>query len=1156
MNISVLSEVQDFLLDPQIRENTPIPQETLESSLELLCVRCWQSFAGFGRPACPECGATRPSAGWSTMPYTFRDRYVFWKVLGRGGMGAVFLAHDQHQSDAEKKAVAIKVVPETGSPALREALKRMFEREASAASMLAQSPHFVRVTSHDIGVEPAYLAMEYVDWPTLRGLLRRGQGKVRPLSPVKVARIGIALLRGLATMHFHRIVHRDLKPDNIFVRRAGDGDDYEIKILDLGVWAYDTGDESSTHSLPGIEKREASPVGTYSYMSPEQMSLEGVTAASDLHTVGSVLWELATGRVPYPMAKRELEAAVWERREALRRVPERPTAMPEGLYAALARALAFDPQDRFSSADEMKLALKTWVGEELRRSESMVSEAKGRFELLAAQVEALRGRLAPAKDLVRDLDTFADRLKILERHAEEAAPDVLAQSTADADDRFRRLSAELDEFALGVKKTVAAGEIATGDLPLVRSSAPPARALVTPTLARAPQAWHVAMGVVLLMTSVLLLLRPPRPGKEQSKPAAAHVTPAPARSLAETLSASMATGHSAGFVGVAFQPLSGALASPSADGTVRWYRGDELRPDGMVVEPSGPILEACYAPDGRLYATLGEDSQIRVYHVETRRLLFTARVGEAVIRALAFSADARLLLAGGEDGQVRPIEVATGRALAPLPSPRPADERPSRHHRRAPPPPAPAPIRAIACSADGQRVAAAHADGTVSRWAEGRALPDLMLQPGGAQALAYSPDGSLLAAGGADPKIHLLRTDREEVETLEGSARGVRSLAFSPDGERLVSGGLDYAVRIFDLPRRRLLRTLEGHEAPIYQVAVSADGSRIASGGQDRRVLLWNLATGDRLAERRGASPAIRSLALSPDGSWWAVAAQDLRLIDAQTGATRAVIPGDHGPVEVARISPDGTTIAAAGRDRVLRLYTARGELLREQPVDVWLRDLAFTSAGVVGGGSDGKVYRFELPTLEPRGEAEIHRGPVRAILAAAGKIYSAGEDGLLRTLDEQSLGPLNTLDLGAPLRALAISSDGHRLAVGGLGQAVAIVSDQGALLRVHSDLGAPILSLAFSESPDQVVAGSGDGFVHWLSVNDERRYADVALHALGTSALVRRPDGVIISGGVDGALLWIPSSRLATRAIAGPASSGWTELAYQTVPGAAITTK
>jgi len=186
----------------------------IATPLLFVCDECWWTFSDGSQLVCA-CERPRPSEGWPAMPYLFRGRYLFVELLGRGGMGAVFRAYDQASKD--RPWVAVKVIRK-GTSELESTLTEMFRREVAAAQMLAQHKlFFVDVLGFD-DVKPAYLALEYVPWQTLEELVASLPAIERRLPSVQVARIGVAILRGLAKMHFHRIVHRDLKPANLCVR--------------------------------------------------------------------------------------------------------------------------------------------------------------------------------------------------------------------------------------------------------------------------------------------------------------------------------------------------------------------------------------------------------------------------------------------------------------------------------------------------------------------------------------------------------------------------------------------------------------------------------------------------------------------------------------------------------------------------------------------------------------------------------------------------------------------------------------------------------------------------------------------------------------------------------------------------------------------------
>ncbi len=225
--------------------------------------------------------------------------------------------------------------------AAQKAFLGRFENEAKAMSRLAH-PHCVSVI--DFGVDGApYLVMDFVTGRTLREVMQQG-----PLPVARAMRIAQQLLSGLAHAHAQGIVHRDLKPENLILT-AEDGLEDHLRILDFGLAKLRDG--------PAMTAGLA--VGTPSYMSPEQSGGPGdVDARSDLYAVGVLLFEMLVGRKPFQ--SENVGELIFMHRE--RPPPRLREALPEGGYspaleAAIDRALAKMPQDRFASAGEFAAAL-------------------------------------------------------------------------------------------------------------------------------------------------------------------------------------------------------------------------------------------------------------------------------------------------------------------------------------------------------------------------------------------------------------------------------------------------------------------------------------------------------------------------------------------------------------------------------------------------------------------------------------------------------------------------------------------------------------------------------------------------------------------------------------------------------------------------------
>jgi serine/threonine protein kinase/tetratricopeptide (TPR) repeat protein len=258
---------------------------------------------------------------------TLANKYRINRELGRGGMGVVYEAEDLRL----KRTVALKFLPPglTADPEARE----RFIHEAQAASGL---DHPNICTIHEIDEAEAggmYIAMACYKGESLKEKMNRG-----PLGPAEAIEIALEVAEGLAKAHEQGIIHRDIKPGNIMITADG-----VAKILDFGL-AKLAGEVRLT--LPGTT------VGTVAYMSPEQARGDSVDGRTDIWSLGVVLYEMATGELPFG---RDKEQAVLYSilHEPPRPVKELGPGYPAEFAQVISRALAKDPAKRFSSALEM-----------------------------------------------------------------------------------------------------------------------------------------------------------------------------------------------------------------------------------------------------------------------------------------------------------------------------------------------------------------------------------------------------------------------------------------------------------------------------------------------------------------------------------------------------------------------------------------------------------------------------------------------------------------------------------------------------------------------------------------------------------------------------------------------------------------------------------
>jgi tetratricopeptide (TPR) repeat protein len=263
-------------------------------------------------------------------------RYEILKLLGQGGMGAVYKARDTELD----RIVALKLIrPELAKNA---DILRRFKQEVILARQVTHK-NVIRI--FDLGQSDGikFITMDFVEGQDLSHLLLKN-GK---FPPQEAARMMLQICRALEAAHGEGVIHRDLKPHNIMLDAGG-----RVYVMDFGI--------ARSAYLPGMTQTGAL-VGTPEYMSPEQARGEKLTERSDLFSLGVIFYELLTGQSPYP-ADAPL-ATLWKRLQEKPKPPmEVDPGVPKVLNDILMKALEIEPEDRWASAREMAERLEIWLG--------------------------------------------------------------------------------------------------------------------------------------------------------------------------------------------------------------------------------------------------------------------------------------------------------------------------------------------------------------------------------------------------------------------------------------------------------------------------------------------------------------------------------------------------------------------------------------------------------------------------------------------------------------------------------------------------------------------------------------------------------------------------------------------------------------------------
>jgi eukaryotic-like serine/threonine-protein kinase len=266
------------------------------------------------------------------------DRYELLEICGTGGMSTVYKAHDQ----LLERNVALKVLhPHYGDD---EEYVERFRREARAVAQLSH-PNIVTVIDRGEADGHQFIVFEFIDGENLKELV----GRTGPLPVRRALELGIAVADGLAFAHEHGLVHRDVKPQNVLLN--GDG---EAKVTDFGI-------ARSLDVERGVTQT-GTVMGTSNYLSPEQANGQPVTPATDVYSLGVVLFEMLTADVPFP-GENFVAVAMKHLNDTPPDILAIRPDVPLRLASALDRALEKDAARRFASMDELARELRHTLAE-------------------------------------------------------------------------------------------------------------------------------------------------------------------------------------------------------------------------------------------------------------------------------------------------------------------------------------------------------------------------------------------------------------------------------------------------------------------------------------------------------------------------------------------------------------------------------------------------------------------------------------------------------------------------------------------------------------------------------------------------------------------------------------------------------------------------
>ncbi|HET9623338.1 MAG TPA: protein kinase [Kofleriaceae bacterium] len=1019
----------------------------------------------------------KPGARRAAHPVRDASRYQIIGEHGRGGLGRVFRARDLEL----ERDVAIKEL------LARDVMSELrFQREALITARL-EHPGIVPVHEAGRWADGApFYAMKLVSGRPLRELIAE-----RPTVEQRIELLHhvIAVADAIAYAHDHHIIHRDLKPANVIVGEFG-----ETIVIDWGL-AKDlsTQDGLALGSAERAADRDEGltnaghVMGTPSYMAPEQLRGERVDRRADVFAIGAMLWELC--------ATEKLPATVAERHRRLR-----AAGIDRDLITILDKALASDPGQRYPHA----------------------------------------GALAA------DLKAFKSGARITARHYSLWA--VLAHWTR------RHRAAAAAALAIAVLVVASLAALAVSYRAALQTRAAEQLAEATYTQAELEQG------------RAALLHHEPEAQRHLSNAYKHAPTPSTAFMLARAEQPALAElaklpGTSGRVHSATFSP-DGHRIVVTDDKAAQVWDGDDYHLL-FTLPHSDTVYDAVYSRDGKLLFTLTGDA-VRVWNAATGSLVRTLRAERKVrYSVLAVSSDGARAAAMGQTGDWAHVwDVETGAALAELhedPRDTPmlafnADGRWLAASGRKeihvydtatwkPITVIPGPdFNQMMWDPTGARIATCNGWGDVSLWAvpSGERLHQLRALGDPVDAVAFSPDGQLVAAAVRDGTVYVWRADTGAVRSHGNFLQNkMLSVDFDPSSTRLVVASGIGQVAVADPVLGMPIAILDGPRAVILRAQFDAASKRVVGASWDGTARVWAAgAPYQRWQSPQASQDCGEVTSLESDRRFLAVQCRKhpTRIWDTEREQLVAELPavtsvdGDFDGSHPA-VSVDGAR-AAIPHDQTIDIYELpAARVVRTIAHPAAVNTVAFAPSGhdVISGSIDGTL----IVSHDDGTQVELPRMPAgidAAVFWPDGRLLASDAQRHLRVHDARGA-IVGELGLAGRARMLRSSTDGHRLLAvpTPFGSAAATelwdLEARRRVVEIPSDVGVWGARLIDGD----ILTANADGTVKWW---DGATGALRQTYRGGTRFLVdvlRSPDGaMVIAGGGDGLLrFWDAASGL-----------------------------
>lgn len=940
--------------------------------------------------------------------------YQIQKMLGKGGMGTVYLAN---RIDDFKKEVAIKIIPPFANS---QANKDNFRRERQILARL-EHPNIARILDGGTTENGTpFLVMEYVNGIPLNEFCEK-------LSVDERLILFQDVCKAVGYAHSNLIVHRDLKPTNILVKSDG-----TIKLLDFGIAKLLQADDFDFSGNITFSGNALTP----EYASPEQINGENITIASDVYSLGIVLYEVLTGSRPFNFKDKPLNEIM---RVIAKNDPLPPSEIPNSNFQAtnskteidsiVLKALAKSPSRRYFSAEELR--------------------------------KDISNHLNNLPVSARPNTVFYRLEKTIRRHKIETAIFTLVlflligwlATSIWQTNRAKTLANENRNAAYSAEMILGANEYENTNLNRVNE----------------------------LVQKYL-----PAEGEEDLRGFEWYFL----KNLLSPSSKIAAFIHQDEVWSLEFSPDGKFLTTVTNDNIVRTWNV-ETQSIISQTEPLKGAWKCSYFPDGKHFAVAASSASnpvIKVFETETGKEILTLTGHTKRIRAVDVSPDGKTIATGSWDSTVRFWNAVTGEELRKFDfsykekNIEITDVSFSKKGDK---------LAVVGFEVltliDTKSYKQTNAE--LNQFADkNAALTNWKV--------VFSPLEKTIAVGNYQGEVILLDSDKLSIiKVLRNHQVNVKSLAYSPDGKTLATGSWDRTVKFIDVASGDVLNQLKGHFAGIHEIAYSPDGKLLATASGDFNVNLWNAEK----VSKSNAIPMQSSVrAFADDGKsvvGWHGTSLETSSFDIANKQKNWSTPVSNSILTI-DVSTAADQVILSERDGFFSTFNlSNGNRLNKIRLsDKTCYSIKYSVDGlrVFAGFDDGLIKAFDSKTFNEVYSHKAHDGITKALAVSPDGKYLAtgGADKLVKIFEAETGNEIHSLnDNNKPLYTVAFSADSQLLVSGGADDTARIwrVSD-GKLLKEMTGMSAGIFAVAFSPDGKRLATASDVGIIRLWDVESGRQ--------------------------------------------------------------------